>query len=345
MGVAATLLGGAAMTGAAGIGSSIMTNNANKDIAQNNNAFNEKILQKQMDYNKEMYQMQLGDTYRLMEDQASLQARGFEKAGFNPGVMMSGNLGSVSSPTAQGINPPSASPYIADYSGIGQSIGSAIDMYTRMKNASSERANIDASTANLRIEGQYKAAEAIASLAKMKAETKSIGVKTDIDKLIKTFMPRQQEASLGLMNSQIQQALENAKLSAAERLMTNEQLKWMPLSQKASLAESAARISLMRAQGKLTSRQAEHEVQKIAETEARTFLTASQERKTTAETSLVHMQQTGQMQENQFNADTYKYRVNLIREELLKLIYDTDKLGIGYTIGRGLDSFGVDMLR
>ena len=148
---AATLLGSGVLASSA-IGSTVAGNKSNASIAQQNNAFNEKMLQKQMDYNTQMYQQQLGDQWKFYNDakqnswdmfnasneynSASAQRERLEAAGLNPYLMMSGGSAGTATaqssaqgsvPSAQGINPPTATPYSADYSGITQSLGIVLD--------------------------------------------------------------------------------------------------------------------------------------------------------------------------------------------------------------------------
>ena len=133
--MATAALIGAGVSAAGAIGSSIASNKGNANIAQQGNAFNEKMLQKQMDYNTQMYQQQLGDQWQFYNDakqnswdmfnatneynSASAQRARLEAAGLNPYLMMSGgNAGTAtaqassqaSSPSAQGVTPPTATP-------------------------------------------------------------------------------------------------------------------------------------------------------------------------------------------------------------------------------------------
>lgn len=171
---------------AAGVGAvgstagAVLSNKGTASIANNSNEFNEKMLDKQMAYNKEMYQQQLGDQWQFYNDakqnawdmaeynSAPAQRERLEAAGLNPYLMMNGGSAGTaqssaqgSAPSAQGVNPPSATPYSMDYSGLVQGLGMALDQISKMPDNSVKRAEAD----NLRIEGKYKAAKMVAEIA------------------------------------------------------------------------------------------------------------------------------------------------------------------------------------
>lgn len=128
--------GASLLTGAMGANSASKTNAANLRTAQMNNEFNERMLDKQMTYNTDMYNRQeaydrekmglQNDFTREMwnsqneYNSASEQRKRLEQAGLNPYMMMNGGSagvagsasgsGSGGSPSAMGVNPPTASP-------------------------------------------------------------------------------------------------------------------------------------------------------------------------------------------------------------------------------------------
>lgn len=348
------LIGGALISGVSGLFSGLFGNNQNKDIAQMNNEFNERMLQKQMDYNTEMYERQLGDQWAFYNDQkeynsAAAQVQRYKNAGINPAIAMSGQgagvAQSMTAPSAQGITPPTATPYSADYSSIPEAFGNAVDALMKIKMQNSQKQNLDVQTDNMRIEGKYLGAETLARIAKLKAETKSSQAKTDIDRIMKLFLPRQQEADLTLKTRQAQQVYEGAKLAAAETLLKNKQVDFLPIQVRADLAEQAARTQLLYSQNKLTKKQVEHEVQKMSETAAKTSLTVEQARTQSARTINERLENTTRQQQNEFNAATYKNRVRMVREQLFNIIYDTDKFGGVKTLSRIMDgTLGFDSM-
>lgn len=86
------------------------------------------------------------------------------------------------------------------------------------------------------------------------------------------------------------------------------------------LAQKTADIQLKYAQGALTKKQVEHEVNKIAETAAKT--------------SLIGVQRQGQSLQNQFDSATFGNRVKTVKETLWNLMYNSYK-------GSLIDSFVV----
>lgn len=341
----ATLLG-SGILGASAIGSTFAGNKGNASIAQQNNAFNEKMLQKQMDYNTEMYHQQLGDQWQFYNDakqnswdmleynSASNQRQRLESAGLNPYLMMNGgsagtasvsNGTSATSPSAQGINPPTATPYSADYSGISQGLGLALDQILREPDRDVKRAEAN----NLRIEGKYKAAKMMAEIVQMRTQAKTQEGRLALDKLIYSMNKDLASSQMAVNDQNIANMRAENKMINVQTLLADKQLSWMDAQIKMDLAQKTADIQLKYAQGALTRKQVDHEIAKIAETEVRTSL-GIQEQTTNV------LKQQGMRQENQFNADTYSVRKRTLEETLFNLVFETDKLGAVKTVGKGI---------
>lgn len=370
IGAGSSLIGGAASTAA--------QNAANKEIAQMNNAFNEKMFDKQVAYNKEMYQQQLGDQWKFYNDSkqnawdlvenhqqfqtdmwnknneynsASAQRERLEAAGLNPYLMMnggsagtaqamSGSAGAAPSgaaPSAQGVTPPTATPYSADYSGITAGLGRAIDVLSSMPDRKVKEAQAD----NLRIEGKYIAGKAMAQILQMRTEAKTKEARLALDKLIADFDNNLKVSNMAVNEQNIAESKARTQLAVTENLMRNQELSFLPQAQKLQLAQGAADIALKYSQKQLTDKQARHEVEKLAETVARTQLTNQQYWTESANTVNAQLQNTRNQIENQFTSETYKTRVRLIEESLFDAIYNTDKIGIFKTGARFLQSLGV----
>lgn len=333
IGAGASLIGGA--------GSTAAQNAANKEIAQMNNAFNEKMFDKQVAYNKEMYQQQLGDqwkfyndakdnSWKLYNDQkeynsASAQRERLEAAGLNPYLMMSGGSAGVAqsgaassggAPSGQGVTPPTATPYSADYSGITAGLGRAIDVLSSMPDRKVKEAQAD----NLRIEGKYIAGKAMAQILQMKTEAKTKEARLALDKLIADFDNNLKVSNMAVNEQNVAESKARTQLAVTENLMRQQELSFLPQAQKLQLAQGVADIAFRYSQKNLTDKQARHEVEKLAETVVRA---------------------NGQALQNQFDADTYKNRVKQVQEALFNSIYDTDRVGIFKTMSRALSSFGV----
>lgn len=351
IGATAASLAAAGIGAAGAIGSSIASNKGNSNIAQQNNAFNEKMLQKQMDYNTEMYHQQLGDQWDFYNDakqnswdmleynSASNQRQRLEAAGLNPYLMMNGgsagtasvsNGTSATSPSAQGVTPPTATPYSADYSGIAQGLGLAMDQVLREPERDVKRAEAD----NLRIEGKYKAAKMMAEIVQMRTQAKTQEGRLALDKLIYSMNKDLASSQMAVNDQNIANMRAQNKLINVQTLLADKQLSWMDAQMKMDLAQKTADIQLKYAQGALTRKQVDHEIAKIAETEVRTSL-GIQEQTTNV------LKQQGMRQENQFNADTYGTRKKVLRETLWNLVFDTDKAGIFRSGARLLQKSGI----
>lgn len=343
----AALIGGA-LAAVGSVGASVMSNKSNSSIAQSSNEFNEKMLDKQMAYNTKMYNQQLGDQWNFYNDakqnawdvaeynSAPAQRQRLEAAGLNPYLMMSGGTagtaqssGAVTSPSAQGVTPPTSAPYTADYSGIAQALGAMVDRIQ----SEPDRDKVRAETDNLRIEGKYKAAEAIARIANIKASTHTMKGRLALDKLIYSIDKDLKSSQMAVNSQNIANMRAEEKFKNVQTLIADKQLSFMDANQKMDLAQKAADIQLRLAQGKLTRNQAEHEIKKMAETEVRTSLGVEQ-------ITGQQLSNQAQRQENRFNADTYKTRVKTLEEALFNLIHDTDKIGIFNTGSKILRSVG-----
>lgn len=340
-----------------------MTNAANKEIAQMNNAFNEKMLDKQIAYNKEAYETQVGDQWKFYNDakqnawnmyqdqktynSASAQRDRLEAAGLNPYLMMSGgSAGSATGGTPnassvagmQGITPPTATPYSADYSGISQGVGNAIDAVMQVKNSASERSVKDASADNLRIEGKYIAAKRVAELYKMYNDAKNDNERTAIQKYIAAIDGDFKASQMAVNQENMNKMRMETQLLMTENLMRKAELNFLPQAQKLQLAQGAADIALKYSQKNLTDKQARHEVEKLAETVARTGLTNQKYWTEQANTVNAQLENTSKQMDNQFQSETYKNRVRLIEEQLYDVMYNMDSAGVMKTLTKSLRS-------
>lgn len=370
IGAGTSLIGGASTTA--------MQNQANKEIAQINNAFNEKMFDKQIAYNKEMYQTQLGDQWKFYDDQKenawklyednkayqtemwnkqneyndpSAQRARLEAAGLNPYMMMNGGsagiAGSVSgtqgsapsagAPGAQGVQPPTATPYSADYSGVMQGLGHAIDTIMTGSQRNIQNAQAD----NLRIEGKYIASKAIAELYRTYNEAKNDDERVAIQRVLSSIQKDLSASQVAVNNENVRQIQAQTRIAVTENLLREQELKFLPQAQKLQLAQGAADIVLKYSQKNLTEKQAQHEIEKLAETVARTSLTNQQYWTERANTVNAQLENTSRQTENQFQSETYKERVRLIKESIFDAMYNTDKIGIFKTGARFLQSLGV----
>lgn len=165
-------LGGSLVSGLFGSSAQSSANKQNMKIAQMNNEYNERMLQKQMDYNSQMYDKQKQDNIDMWHmnneyNSAQNQRKRLEEAGLNPYLMMNGGSAgvaqSMSAPSAQGINPPTATPYSHQ---ANTALGTAVGLGTQqfldfMMKREMHNANLE----HVRTENKYLAAKALAEIA------------------------------------------------------------------------------------------------------------------------------------------------------------------------------------
>lgn len=327
-----------ALSAVGGIITTNKQNKANKEIAQMNNEFNERMLDKQMTYNKEMYAKQLGDQWQFYNDakqnawdmaeynSAPAARQRLEAAGLNPFMMLNGGSagsasfnGSGSAPSAQGVTPPTASNYSADYSAMASGIGQAATLLAQ----ESERAKIRAETEGIHIENKFKAAKAIADLNETLTRTHNSKEDIAIKKFMANLAKDMNTSNIAVNNQNIANMRAEEKFTILQSLTAAKNLSWMDAQNRMDLAQKAADISLKRKQGVLTDRQAETEVYKVAESFARAQNINASTENIHANTeninqSTENLKSQGEIlkTESQFSKDTYKYRVQSVVEEL-----------------------------
>lgn len=328
IGAGSSLIGGAGATfaqNAANKEIAQMNNAFNEKMFDKQVAYNKEMYQQQLGDQWKFYNDSKQNAWDLVANQqqfqtdmwnknneynsASAQRERLEAAGLNPYMMMnggsagtaqamSGSAGAAPSggaPSAQGVTPPTATPYSADYSGIAAGLGRAIDVLSSMPDRKVKEAQAD----NLRIEGKYIAGKAMAQILQMKTEAKTKEARLALDKLIADFDNNLKVSNMAVNEQNIAESKARIQLAVTENLMRQKQLDFLPQQQKIELAQAAADIALKRSTGNLSNAQARHEVKKIAETIART-------NKVTSEFN-------AQEYQNQFSVATYRDRVTSVR--------------------------------
>ena len=165
-------------------------------------------------------------------------------------MMNGGSAGTVqssaqgSAPSAQGVNPPSATPYSMDYSGLVQGLGMALDQISKMPDNSVKRAEAD----NLRIEGKYKAAKMVAEIAQIRTNTHTQKGRLALDKLIYSIDKDLKTSQMSVDSENIANMQAQRKLINVQTLFAEKQLSWMDAQNKMDLAQKTADIQLKYAQ-------------------------------------------------------------------------------------------------
>lgn len=299
IGAGSSLIGGAASTAAQNAANkeiAQMNNAFNEKMFDKQVAYNKEMYQQQLGDQWKFYNDSKQNAWDLVENHqqfqtdmwnknneynsASAQRERLEAAGLNPYMMMnggsagtaqtmSGSSGAAPSggaPSAQGVTPPTATPYSADYSGITAGLGRAIDVLSSMPDRKVKEAQAD----NLRIEGKYIAGKAMAQILQMKTEAKTKEARLALDKLIADFDNNLKVSNMAVNEQNIAESKARTQLAVTENFMRQKQLEWLPMHQKIELAQAAADIALKRSTGNLNNVKAQHEIKKIAETVART---------------------------------------------------------------------------
>lgn len=299
IGAGSSLIGGIAGTGmqnAANKEIAQMNNAFNEKMFDKQVAYNKEMYQQQLGDQWKFYNDSKQNAWDLVANQqqfqtdmwnknneynsASSQRERLEAAGLNPYLMMnggsagaaqtmSGSAGAApsgSAPSGQGVTPPTATPYSADYSGITAGLGRAIDVLSSMPDRKVKEAQAD----NLRIEGKYIAGKAMAQILQMKTEAKTKEARLALDKLIADFDNNLKVSNMAVNDQNIAESKARTQLTVTENLMRQKELEWLPMHQKIELAQAAADIALKYSSGNLNNVKAQHEIKKIAETVART---------------------------------------------------------------------------
>lgn len=338
IGAGSSLIGGAASTAAQNAANkeiAQMNNAFNEKMFDKQVAYNKEMYQQQLGDQWKFYNDSKQNAWDLVENQqqfqtdmwnknneynsASAQRERLEAAGLNPYLMMnggsagtaqtmSGSAGAAPSgaaPSAQGVTPPTATPYSADYSGITAGLGRAIDLLSSMPDRKVKEAQAD----NLRIEGKYIAGKAMAQILQMKTEAKTKESRLALDRLIADFDNNLKVSNMAVNEQNIAESKARTQLAVTENLFRQKQLDFLPQQQKIELAQAAADIALKRSSGYLNNVKAQHEIKKIAETVVRTS-------EVTQRTENLKTENMIQGDNYRFNSQTYGTRVRIVEETL-----------------------------
>lgn len=338
IGAGASLIGGAGSTAAQNAANkeiAQMNNAFNEKMFDKQVAYNKEMYQQQLGDQWKFYNDSKQNAWDLVANQqqfqtdmwnknneynsASAQRERLEAAGLNPYMMMnggsagaaqtmSGSSGAAPSggaPSAQGVTPPTATPYSADYSGITAGLGRAIDVLSSMPDRKVKEAQAD----NLRIEGKYIAGKAMAQILQMRTEAKTKEARLALDKLIADFDNNLKVSNMAVNEQNIAESKARTQLAVTENLMRQKQLDFLPQQQKIELAQAAADIAFKRSAGYLNTVKARHEIKKIAETVARTMETTQRVENLKTENMM-------QGDNYRFNSQTYGTRVRILEETL-----------------------------
>ena len=252
-----------------GFGNNKKTNETNMKIAQMNNEFNERMLQKQIDYNTEMWNKE--NEYNT----ASNQRKRLEEAGLNPYLMMNGGSAGTAS-SASGITPPTADTsgtqqaYNPDFSGIGNAAAQVASGLREQSLYESQIAQQSAQTEGIKIENKYKAAKIISDLLEQSSRTKNYNSQALLNDLAHKLGIETFNSDVLIKQHQAQQSKYEALAAEQTYLYRQKEVQAFDKRLQYDLSLAAAEIALKYSQGQLNKAQAKHELQKQAETIAKT---------------------------------------------------------------------------
>lgn len=338
IGAGASLIGGAGSTAAQNAANkeiAQMNNAFNEKMFDKQVAYNKEMYQQQLGDQWKFYNDSKQNAWDLVGNQQQFQKDMWNKtneynspaaqrsrleaAGLNPYMMlnggsagsaqtMSGSAGAAPSggaPSAQGVTPPTATPYSADYSGITAGLGRAIDVLSSLPDRKVKEAQAD----NLRIEGKFIAGKAMAQILQMKTEAKTKEARLAMDKLVNDVRKDLMSSQIAVNDQNIAESKARTEIAVTENLFRQKQLDFLPQQQKMELAQAAADIAFKRSSGYLNNVKAQHEIKRIAETVARTS-------EVTQRTENLKTENMIQGDNYRFNSQTYGKRVRIIEETL-----------------------------
>lgn len=219
------------------------TNKTNLQIAQMNNEYNERMFNQQLEYNQDMFNQQVDYDWKKTQYQteknnaAQLAAVGMqqeynsavnqrkrlEAAGLNPYLMMSGgNAGTASavsssagtggSPSAMGVNAPTASPAVMqafrpDFSGVTGVIQTLLDIQAQKGVREAQASSLGEQASGFKIENKYKAQKLLWEIYNSKAD----------------YNLKNSQEALNNMNFARMQAMFSSDVSKAQREADNAQ--------------------------------------------------------------------------------------------------------------------------
>ena len=243
------------VSGAFGIGSSLLSNKAQSDankqnmrIAQMNNEWSEKMMEKQHQYDVEMWNM--NNEY----NSAKNQAKRFEEAGLNPALMMgASNAGTASGGSSVGMPSPTT-PNIQPlrYDGFANAINNTVQMSMALSRNNAEIDAIDKRVDN-------ETALAKARIAEMYEETRSAKFRNELNEITK-------DLQISHMNEDYLKKVQERTNMEEQHKLIQQQIVAQELINGNLPEKLAMDVAVMASQRDLNNHNAQHEVGKLIET-------------------------------------------------------------------------------
>ena len=255
------------------------TNEMNYRIAQEGNRWNQTMMREQNEFNERMYERQ------LYENSPQRQVELLKAAGLNPASQF-GNVtpaGQLSSADAKSYERAQmVAPQLnyrkepLDFSGVGNSVGSAINTYMQTKMLNANVKNTEATTQNINVQTEKERKSMQSYLNFLEAQSKKEGIQGEIARRELSFFNDSYQARLDLLHGDgmiqrknlimLDKQIEGVALDNTLKEIQNafqNQLNEKQLQQMdATLSQIHAQIGLINANKLLTDEQRLHEIEK-----------------------------------------------------------------------------------
>ena len=241
----------AGITAVAGLAASSASNSSNKEIASNANAFNERMLDKQIQYNNEMYERQLQDNLKY-SDPSYIRDR-LQMAGYNPSLVGTENVGAaVSSPQVQGINPPRAQTYQADYRVASNAGGQAFQLAQNAKSVDAEADYKKSLAEQVKVDLQTQQQMNMAKLANLIENTNNVRLRNAYQDTMNRWQDRFNEIDYSLRTSTEKQIIAQTEGQLISNNINSVNLQWLPMEKRLACSNVMADTAVKYATKELT---------------------------------------------------------------------------------------------
>lgn len=260
------------------------TNLMNYKINQMNNSFNEQQAAIARQFQYDMWN-------KTNEFNSPLAQRmRLEEAGLNPYMLMNGGSAgtatSVNGASASAASPIAMQPYSSPWSRLqGATINpmSFINDLVALKRAKNDLKKSDVETA-------YWSDYVNKMLENLGLKNKGLKEENRAKKVYAEVQEQTVTDQINTIHWNAEIAKQEAGLIETQKLIAQEQFKWLPLEKTVELGQKLGNIKLMYSQQKINEKELEVKAQQIAESVARTKLYDAEVDNTNASTSLMHHQ-------------------------------------------------------
>lgn len=208
-----------------------------------------------------------------------------EAAGYNSQLLANPNtLGQVAVQNSYVPHQPADAATLS--SGFVQALSSAVNI----SQAIQENKLKSAQTQQINIENDYKMQQGLAQIQQMLANARDSRAKAALNEIMARYQDKILHNQVQMSAEQINYIKEQTKTQVMENIMTDVRVRSFPEAMRLDIANAAAQLAVQRSVERLNKKQLEHEIQKMAETIARTGLYQGQMSETSARTSLLQEQ-------------------------------------------------------